>query len=144
MALSVHGLKKKVFWIYFDLKSISKNKNQNIGIHFLISNQRMNFKNFFHFSILVMKLKHEKWKIFKIRFLFKSKNKLYFRYADSVHVLHPRIFELKHPNSKLISNSNSNLNLNSSSNSNWNSNSNLVSISRSNCNADSHSSSKSN
>ena len=95
MALSVHGLKKKVFWIYFDLKSISKNKNQNIGIHFLISNQRMNFKNFFHFSILVMKLKHEKWKIFKIRFLFKSKNKLYFRYADSVHVLHPRIFELK-------------------------------------------------
>ena len=96
MALSVHGLKKKKFFgIYFDLKSVSKNKKQNIRIHFLISNQRMNFKKFFHFSILVMKLKHEKWKIFKIRFVFKSKNELYFRYADSVHVLQPWIFELK-------------------------------------------------
>ena len=27
---------------------------------FLISNQKMNFKNFFHFSIFVMKLKNEK------------------------------------------------------------------------------------
>ena len=49
--------KKDCFWIYFDLKSISKNKNQNFRIHFLISNQKMNFKKFFHFSILVMKNK---------------------------------------------------------------------------------------
>ena len=74
--------KKNCFWIYFDSKSISKNKNQNFRIHFLISNQKMNFKKFFHFSILVMKLKNEKRKIFKIRFVFKSKNELYFRYTD--------------------------------------------------------------
>ena len=42
-----------------NLKSISKNKNQNFQIHFLISNQKMNFKKFFHFSILVMKSKNE-------------------------------------------------------------------------------------
>ena len=74
--------KKDCFWIYFDLKSISKNKNQNFRIHFLISNQKMNFREFFHFSILVMKLKNEKRKIFKIRFVFKSKNELYFRHTD--------------------------------------------------------------
>ena len=76
---------KKLFWfkIYFDLKSISKNKNQNFGIHFLTLNQKMNFKKFFQFSILVMNLKNEKRrKIFKIRFVFKSKNELYFRYTD--------------------------------------------------------------
>ena len=50
MALSVHGLKKKIFGIYFDLKSVSKNKNQNIQIHFLISNQRLNFKSYFIFQ----------------------------------------------------------------------------------------------
>ena len=75
--------KEKIFfWIYFDLKPISKDKNQNFRIHFLISNQVMNFKKFFGFSILVMKLKNEKWKNFKIRFVFKSKNELYFRYTD--------------------------------------------------------------
>ena len=74
--------KKNCFWIYFDLKPISKSKNQNFGIHFLISNQKMNFKKSFHFSILVMKLKNEKQKIFKIRFVFKSKNELYFWYTD--------------------------------------------------------------
>ena len=36
----------------------------------------------FYFPTLVMKLKNEKWKIFKIRFVFKSKNELYFRYTD--------------------------------------------------------------
>ena len=74
--------KKNCFWVYFDLKSISKSKNQNFGTHFLISNQKMNFKKFFQFSILVMKLKNEKRKIFKIRFVIKSKNELYFRYTD--------------------------------------------------------------
>ena len=43
-----------------DLKSISKNKNQSFRIHFLISNQKMNFIKLFNFSILVMKLKNEK------------------------------------------------------------------------------------
>ena len=61
--------KKNCFWIYFDLKSISKNKNQNFRIHFLISNQKRNLKKLFYFSILV-------------RFVFKSKNELYFRYTD--------------------------------------------------------------
>ena len=75
---------KKNFWICFDLKPISKNKNQNFRIHFLIWNQKMNFKKFFHFSIFVLKLKNEKWKIFKIRFVFKSKNELYSRYTDYV------------------------------------------------------------
>ena len=75
--------KENCFWIYFDLKSISKNKNQNFGIHFLISNQKINFKKFSHFSILVMKLKNEKRNIFKIRFVFKSKNELYFRIRES-------------------------------------------------------------
>ena len=75
--------KKNFFWIYFDLKPISKNKNQNFRIHFLISNQNMNFKKLFHFSILVMKLKNEKQKKFKIRFVFNLKNELYFRYTDS-------------------------------------------------------------
>ena len=51
-------------------------KKQNFRIHFLISNQKMNFRKFFHFSILVMKLKNEKRKIFKTRFVFKSKNEL--------------------------------------------------------------------
>ena len=143
MALSEDGLKKKFFWICFNLKSISKNKNQNIRIDFLISNKKMNFKKLFHFSILVMKLKHEKWKVFKIRFVFKSKNELYFWYADSVHVLDQEFLN-SNSNSKLILNSNSNLNLNSSLNSNSNSNSNLTSISRSNSNSDLHSSSKSN
>ena len=73
--------KKTFFWLYFHLKPISKNKNQNFQIHFLISNQKINFRNFFHFSILFMKLKNEKWKIFKIRFVFKSKNELYFRFG---------------------------------------------------------------
>ena len=75
--------KKNFFWIYFDLKPISKNKNQNFLIYFLIWNQKMNFKKFFHFSILVMKLKNEKQKKFKIRFVFNLKNELYFRYTDS-------------------------------------------------------------
>ena len=143
MALSVHGLKKKVFWIYFDLKSISKNKNQNIGIHFLISNQRMNFKNFFHFSILVMKLKHEKWKIFKIRFVFKSKNELYFRYADSVHVLQPWIFELK-PKLKVNFKFKFKLKFKFKFKFKLKLKFKFNSISRSNCNSDSQSSSKSN
>ena len=75
---------KFFFWICFDLKPISKNKNQNFRIHFLIWNQKINFKKFFHFSIFVLKLKNEKWKIFKIRFVFKSKNELYSRYTDYV------------------------------------------------------------
>ena len=73
---------KNFFWLYFDLKPISKNKNQNFWIRFLISNQKINFKKFFHFSILFMKLKNEPWKIFKICFAFKSKNELYFQYMD--------------------------------------------------------------
>ena len=74
--------KKKFFWNYFDLKPISKNNNQNFWVHFLISNQKMNFIKFFHFSIFFMKLKNEKWKFFKIRFVLKSKNELYFWYTD--------------------------------------------------------------
>ena len=78
--------RKQIFLkIYFDLKPISKNQNQNFRIHFLFWNQKMNFKKLFHFSILVVKMKNKKRKIFKIRFVFKSKNELYFRYTDSVH-----------------------------------------------------------
>ena len=51
-------------------KPISKNENQKFRIQISIWNQKMNFKKFFHFPILVMKLENEKWKIFKIRFLF--------------------------------------------------------------------------
>ena len=75
--------KKKIILNLFCLKPISKDKNQNFQFHFLISNQKLNFYKFVLFSILVMKLKNEKWKIFKIRFVFKSKNELYFRYTDS-------------------------------------------------------------
>ena len=80
MSLSTHGL--NFFLIYFDLKQNSKNANQTFRIHFLISNQKRTFKKFFHFSILVMKLKNEKGKIFKICFVFKSKDELYFRYTN--------------------------------------------------------------
>ena len=80
--------RKNFFGICFDLKLISKNKNQNFRIHFLIWNQKINFKKLFHFSIFVLKLKNEKWKIFKISFVFKSKNKLYFLYTDSKNVFH--------------------------------------------------------
>ena len=55
MILSVHG-----FGYYFDLKPVSKNKNQNFQIYFLISNQKTNFKKNFRFSILIMKLKNGK------------------------------------------------------------------------------------
>ena len=85
--------KKNILWICFYLKPISKNKNQNFRIHFLIWNQKMNFKNFFHFSIFILKLKNEKWKTFKIRFNFKSKNGLYFRYMDSFSCLIDSFFE---------------------------------------------------
>ena len=84
---------EKNFWICFDLKPISKNKNQNFRIHFLIWNQKINFKKFFHFSIFVLKLKNEKWKIFKIRFVFKSKNKLYFRYTDWIGFISNFVFQ---------------------------------------------------
>ena len=70
------------FWLYFDLKPISKNENQNFRTKFLISNQKINFIKFFHFSILIIKLKNEKLKIFNIYFVFKSKNELYFWYTD--------------------------------------------------------------
>ena len=53
-------MKKKIFSIYFDLKQVSENKNQNFQIDFLISNQIMSFKKSLGFSILVMKLKNEK------------------------------------------------------------------------------------
>ena len=56
--------KKNCFWIYFDLKSISKSKNQNFRIHFLISNQKRNFKKLFYFSILVNEWKNEKFSKF--------------------------------------------------------------------------------
>ena len=68
MSLSTHGL--NFFLIYFDLKRNSKNANQTFRIHFLISNQKVNFKKFFHFSILVMKLKNEKRKNFSKFVLF--------------------------------------------------------------------------
>ena len=41
--------KKNFFLIYFDSKPVSKNKNQNFRIHFLISNEKINFKKFFDF-----------------------------------------------------------------------------------------------
>ena len=85
--------RKMFFWICFKLKPISKNKNQNFRIHFLIWNQKMNFKKFFHFSIFILKLKNEKWKTFKILFNFKSKNGLYFRYMDSFSCLIDSFFE---------------------------------------------------
>ena len=75
--------RKQIFFkIYFDLKPISKNQNQNFRIPFSIWNLKMNFKKIFHFSILVLKLANEKWKFLKIRFVFKSKNELYFWYTD--------------------------------------------------------------
>ena len=68
--------KNPVFWIYFDLKSISKKKNQNFRIHFLIPCQKMNFKKLFHFSVLVMKLKNEKLLKFAL-FLNKKTNYIF-------------------------------------------------------------------
>ena len=65
--------KKIFFWIYFDLKPISKNKNQNFSVHFLIWNQKLNLKKICRFLTWVLKLKKKKWKNFKIRFVFKSK-----------------------------------------------------------------------
>ena len=50
--------------------------------------KKLNFKKFFHFSIFVLKLKNEKWKTFEICFVFKSKNKLHFRYTDSKNIFH--------------------------------------------------------
>ena len=85
--------KKNCFWIHFNLKPISTNKNQNFRIHFLMSNQIMNFKKFYGFSILLMKLKNEKWKTFKICFVFKSKNELYFRYTDSLKIQSKNFFK---------------------------------------------------
>ena len=76
---------KNIFRIYFDLKPISKNKNQNFQIYYLIWNQKVNFRKFFPFSILKIKLKNEKWKNFKTRFAFKSRNELYFRYTNHFH-----------------------------------------------------------
>ena len=64
---------KKFFWLYFNLKPISKNKNQSFRIPFSISNQKMNFKKSFHFSILFMKLKNEKWTIFNFVLFLKQK-----------------------------------------------------------------------
>ena len=55
----------------------------------------MNIKKFFHFSILAMKLKHEKLKIFKIRFVFKSRNELYFQYTDTDKIKSKNLLSMK-------------------------------------------------
>ena len=67
-ALKNEKLKRILFLALFWFKTTSKNKNQNFRIHSLISNQKMNFKKFFHFSILFMK--NEKWKIYQNLFCF--------------------------------------------------------------------------
>ena len=61
------GKMKKTFcWIYFDLKPILKNKNQNFRINFLIWYQKMIFKNSFFFQFLLWnwKMKNEKFSKF--------------------------------------------------------------------------------
>ena len=63
ISLSTHGF--NFFWIYFDLKRNSKNVNQPFRIHFLISNQKMNFKKFFHVSIWLWNWKMKKEKFSK-------------------------------------------------------------------------------
>ena len=99
-----------LFWFKTNFKKLKSKFSHS----FFDWNQKMNFKKFFHFSILVMKTKNEKWKIFKIRFVFKSKNELYFRYTAVrvyfVHSIFNRIFSLKinlYPNFQfnLVSNS---------------------------------------
>ena len=76
---------KKFFWLYFNLKPISKNKNQSFRIPFSISNQKMNFKKSFHFSILFMKLKNEKWTIFNFVLFLKQKT----NYTFSTLIVNP-------------------------------------------------------
>ena len=88
-------MKKNFFWIYFDLKPIPKKKSFDFCFLKLVLNQnkfKKKFeifqfifwfeikkwisKKFFHFSIFVLKLKNEKWKIFKILFVFKPKKQI--------------------------------------------------------------------
>ena len=38
----------------------TKNESENFEIRFLIWNEKTNFKNIFHFSILIIELKNEK------------------------------------------------------------------------------------
>ena len=83
--------KKNCFWIYSDLKSISKNKNQNFRFHFLISNQKINFKKFFHFSTLVMKLKNEKFS----KFVFFLSKKTSYTFSTWIKTVFWIYFDLK-------------------------------------------------
>ena len=75
----------QIFLNLFWFKTYSKSKNQNFWIHFSISNQKMNFIKFFHFSIFFMKLKNEKWKFFKIRFGFEIKKLIILLVHELVH-----------------------------------------------------------
>ena len=95
----------------------------------------MNFKKFFPFSVLVMKLKNEKWKNFKIRFVFKSKIWIIL----SVHGLVNNLNSNVDRNENTVLTAALNLNLISILMSNLNSISNLSSNSISNSISDSHS-----
>ena len=65
---------------HFKKKKKSKSKFRNCFFDLKWKNEFQ--KNIFHFSHLIIELKKEKRKIFKIRFAFKSKNELYFRYTN--------------------------------------------------------------
>ena len=136
-------IEKKDFWNLFWFKISFKKQKSKYSNSFFDFKSKNEFQKLFHFSILVMKLKHEKWKIFKIRFVFKSKNELYFRYADSVHVLQPWIFELK-PKLKVNFKFKFKLKFKFKFKFKLKLKFKFNSISRSNCNSDSQSSSKSN
>ena len=69
-------------WIYFDPKGILENKIKIFNLIFwfeIKQYQKINFQKIFDFLVLVIKLKTEKWKVFKVRIFFKSKNELYYR-----------------------------------------------------------------
>ena len=63
--------KKNLFWFKISFKK------QNSKFDFKSKNEFRKVLSFFNFGYEI-----EKWKIFKIHFVFKSKNELYFRYMD--------------------------------------------------------------
>ena len=75
---------KKFFLLSFDFCFLKLVLNQNkfkkkfeiFQFIFWFEIKKWISKKFFHFSIFVLKLKNEKWKIFKILFVFKPKKQI--------------------------------------------------------------------
>ena len=65
-----------LFWFKINFKK-EKSKFSNSFFDSMSKNEFQKIISFFSFGYEI-----EKWKIFKIRFVFKSKNELYFRYMD--------------------------------------------------------------